>query len=142
MELYGISASVPVAFVLAALYVLALRQWVWPVPDARRAFLTYSPLVLALVAAEWVTVRMYGPLRIRQVLGTAYEPAHLALFVFAVPALANVLGLRGERVGWIRLAFIAGACAALALAVVLMHYHVTDALHGVNGDGGAMPPAH
>jgi hypothetical protein len=62
------------------------------------------------------------------------------VFVFAIPALANLLVIRIGRstakrgIGtWFVVALL---CGALALPVVLTQYGVSEALYGIDDEGG------
>jgi hypothetical protein len=92
--------------------------------------------VLGGLLVEWGALLTLGAVRSRAAIGPAFYPLHLALFVLAVPALANVLTIKrsGRVLGsW----FVVGlVCSAVALPVVVTQYYVAETLYGVDGNGG------
>jgi hypothetical protein len=72
-----------------------------------------------------------GAVRSQAFLGPAFYVAHLSIFFFGTPALANVLLLR-KRGPIVRRRFIAALlCTAFALGLVLLQYGVSEALYGI-----------
>jgi hypothetical protein len=81
-------------------------------------------------------VATMGAVRARETLGPAFYGVYSVLFLTAIPSLANVLMLRGNRPKWWYVLAVACACAIFALPIVLMQYGVSEALYGINGDDG------
>lgn len=134
MELFGIVLAVPAAFIAAAIYALLMRV-VLPHRLITRPALWLSIAVLSGLVIEWAALLAVGPLRSRAIMGPAFYLLHLVLFFLAVPALANLLIIKGgNRVGsWFTVALLS---SALALPLVLTQYVVAEALYGVDGTGG------
>jgi hypothetical protein len=92
--------------------------------------------VLGGLAGEWILLATIGAVRSREILGPIFYPVHLILFFLALPALANVVVLRGPdsvRGSWIVIGFLG---AVLAMPVLLTQYGVSEALYGIDGDSG------
>ena len=136
MELFGIVFSVPVALVASAIYAIFLSAVVKRFEYLTMLFRAGSVLVLALFVVEVVLLSTLGAIQSRGVFGPAFYYAHLAVFFFGTPALANILVLR-KRVGlfghWYA---VAPVCALFALVLVLLQYGVSEALFGVDGMSG------
>jgi len=140
VELFAIVLSVPTAFVASAIYCFLVTKLVASLPFLRPIFVGTSTFVLGLLGLECILLITAGPVRGREVIGPIFYPIHSALFVLDVPALANVLVLK-NRPGFVGRWYIAAPmCAVLALALVLMQYHVTDSLYGPDGTGGPFGP--
>ena len=136
MELFGIAFSIPAAFVASVVYSFVIRWLMAKLPWLKRPALGASVTVLAGLVLEWCLLGAVGVVRGREIIGPVFYPAHLAIFLFSIPALANLLVLArpAGRLGW---CLVAGVlCAALDLPVVLTQYVVTEALYGVDGSGG------
>jgi hypothetical protein len=135
MELFGIILAIPAAFLATAIYV-GLMRFAFLYRPINRLALWLSVAVLGGLLVEWGALLAVGAVRSRAIVGPAFYPAHLALFVLAVPALANLLIIKkgGTILGaWFMVAFL---CSVLALPVVLTQYEVAEALYGVDGAGG------
>jgi hypothetical protein len=72
----------------------------------------------------------------RELVGVVFYPLHLVLFFLGPPSLAILLVGIGRRSLVSRWFVVAAVCAVLALALVLMQYHVAESLYGVEGLGG------
>lgn len=91
--------------------------------------------MLGGLLAEWTLLATVGAVRSRAVIGPAFYPLHLAIFVLSVPALATVLTIktRGTRFdSWLVVAF---ACGLFALPVTLTQYGVSESLYGIEDKG-------
>jgi hypothetical protein len=102
----------------------------------RRLVFAGSLVVLGLFLVELMLLFTFGTVRSRAVLGPGFYVAHSALFFLCTPALANVLVLREG--GWFarRWYFAPVICAPLAFFLVLLQYHVSEALYGLEGISG------
>lgn len=128
--------SAPAAFVAAVIYSLVIRSLLRRRPGAARPLGRVSVIVLAGLILEWVLLATAGAVRSRGVIGPVFYPAHLAVFLLSVPALANILVVTldtEQRSFW----FVVGLlCALLAVPLALTQYAVSEALYGIDGRGG------
>jgi hypothetical protein len=134
MEVFAILGSFPAAFIATAFYRLVLLGLVvrfqWIAKLAKRA----SYIVFALLVVEVILLLTLGAIQSRRLIGPVFSVCHLALFFLGTPALANVLILRhGRSASWV---LVSLPCAALAVALTLMQYAVSDELFGIDGIGG------
>ena len=136
MELFGIIFSVPVAFVASTIYCFFLAQFVAPYEPARHGFWRMGAFVLLAFVLEVLLLVTLGAVRTRAVIGPAFYPAHLLLFFTGTPALANVLVLRRHSARARPWYFAIPVCTAFAFVLVLLQYAVSEALYGVEGEGG------
>jgi hypothetical protein len=130
MELFGIVCSVPAAFVATAAY-SQLVKWLLRWELLREPVVWASLVVLSGLMAEWVLLVVFGAVRIQALSGGAFYPIHLALFVAAVPAVANLMIIKGTGTvigSWFVVALL---CALFTLPVVLTQYGVSEALYGI-----------
>lgn len=135
MEVFAIFLSVPVAFVANVLYCLFLAKVVIKSEDWSRLLRRCSWIVLSLFAVELVLLVTIGAARSRGILGPGFYLAHLAFFVLGPPALDNLLVLRprGVTSRW----YVASVLGTvLAFFLVLLQYSVSEALYGIDGEGG------
>jgi len=131
MELFGIAQSIPVALVASMLYCFLLDRVVFKFERPRRWLLVTSYVVLALFAAELVIVLTVGPERGSAIFGPSFYVVHLRLFFLTVPAFANFLLLKPHRRfvdSWYVASFL---CTVLAFFLVLLQYHVSESLYGI-----------
>lgn len=92
-----------------------------------------SFVVLVVFVVEIALLATVGAVRSRAAIGPLFYSAHLMVFFLGVPALANVLVLRRNVKRW----YVAvPLCTLFALVLVLMQYGVSEALFGIDGDGG------
>jgi hypothetical protein len=135
MELSAMAGAVPAAFVASVIYSHLLRAL--PLSDrTKRILLTASLCVLAALLLEWTLLATIGTLESRALFGAPFELIHFAIFLLAVPALVNVLVFArpGTVLSWW---FVVGLLGALlAFPVVLTQYGVSEALYGIDGQGG------
>jgi hypothetical protein len=131
MELLGIALSVPIALVASMLYCFFLERVVLKFERPRRWLLFTSYFVLALFAAELVLLLTLGAVHSGAIFGHSFYVLHLALFFLGVPSLANFLLLRQRRRivdRW----YVAGMlCTVFAFLLVLLQYHVSESLYGI-----------
>ena len=140
MELFAVVLSCPAALVATALYCLLLNKIIGVRPSVRALFLAVSRVILVLIAVEFVLFATAGAVRGREVIGPAFYPAHLVLFLLGTPALANVLVLRPDPGVFSRWYIVAPICSIFTVVLVLMQYHVTDSLYGPEGTEGPFAP--
>ena len=120
MELFGILCALPGALIASAIYLHVVRA-VLGRATVQRGVHRASVVVLVGVGLEWVALGVLGAVRIRGILGPIYYPIHLALFLLAVPAFANVLLIKNDGSlveEWMPIAVF---CAVLALPLVVTH---------------------
>jgi len=135
MELFAIVLSFPFLFVVTSIYSYVLKRaasrWSWIYPLFWRA----SASVLGLFVLEFIGVMAVGPLELRKSIGATFYPIHLVLFLLAVPALANIMRLQKKsRIFsfWVVTALL---CAIFGVCVVVLQYHVSETLYGIEGEG-------
>jgi hypothetical protein len=135
VELFGVFCSMPAAFVASAIYFGFLRVLIKRVP-VERILIVGACALLGALFAEWALLATLGAVRSRAAIGPVFYPVHLALFMLGVPALATILTIktRGTRFdSWLVVAFASGL---FALPVALTQYVVSEALYGIDGEGG------
>jgi hypothetical protein len=135
MEILGIAASVPAAFVANVLYGYFLSRVVMRQEPLRRALWIASLPVLLAFAAEVALLMTVGAVRSRTIFGPTFEAAHVAIFFLGPPALANALVLWPPK-GLVSWYWAVPICTVFAFALVLLQYGVGDALYGIDGTGG------
>jgi hypothetical protein len=133
VEMFGILCSIPTAFLATALYVVFFRRALRH-PLIRKSALAASAMIFLALALEWILLVTVGIDGTCHTLGRGLYPIHLAVFLLAVPALANVLTITGDTGLLGRWFVVAALGAVLALPVVLTQYYVSEALYGLNGD--------
>ena len=136
MELFGIAASIPVAFVMIALYRLILLKVVARFRWATTLLRPASYVVLGLFAVEIALLVTLGAVQSRALIGPVFVTGHAFVFFLGTPALANVILLRkpaGPAPKWY---VVSSLCTVLAFFLVLLEYHVSEQLFGIDGIGG------
>ena len=99
MEMFGILGAIPAAFVATAVYSNVL----WRVPLTqrdKRVLFAASLGVLGTLLLEWILLLTIGAVAIRSSLGPIFYPAHLAVFILANPASANLLIAAWKAAHW------------------------------------------
>lgn len=134
MEIFGILASIPAAFVASGLYCLLLDRFVRKLDTISRWFQVASCFVLAAFVAEIALLLTLGAVRSRGLIGPAFSFGYFAVFLLGTPSLANLLVLRKRFAGAYGVAVL--LCTAFAFFLVLLQYSVTEALYGIDGVGG------
>ncbi len=133
MEMFGIIGAMPAAFVASAIYSQILIRLPLS-PSMKRYLLWASFFVLGSLVLEWLLLATLGAVQSRSMIGPIFYLVHLALFLLAVPALANILVIgRSEPLSWPQVGLLS---ALLSLPVVLTQYGVAEALYGIDGNGG------
>jgi hypothetical protein len=132
MELFGIIFSIPAALVASVTYIALLKWIIGRLPQLTTPMLAGSGAVLALFVVEIVLLVIMGAARGRGVVGSAFYGLHLVIFILGMPALANVLVLRGR----VTTPLAVTLCTVFAFILVLMQYGVTEALYGIDGSDG------
>ena len=136
MEVFGILFSVPLAAVATLMYSVIVARVRWfnrgrPLAVIRRL----STLALVLIAAEILACSIVGAVQARAMIGPTFVVIHLMLFFLGVPSLSNlfVLGKDDASERW-KYAIV--PCTALAFVLVMMNIYVSEALYGIDGQGG------
>jgi hypothetical protein len=135
MEMFGILFSMPAAFVASITYGAILRRLSLPAL-LRQAATWASAGILGALVAEWTLLATIGTVASRAALGPAFYVVHIAIFFLAVPSLVNLLVLKGGDTvlgWWVTVGVLSGM---LALPLVLTQYGVSEALYGIDGQGG------
>lgn len=136
MEMFGIMAAIPAAFVATGIYLIFLNKFIINNPRLSRVFLLFSYLVLALVVAEAIFLAAFGAVGTRAMLGPIYWRVHGILYLTGVPALANCFMLirsRWASKDWVVICIV---CTLFATYLVFLEYGVYEALFGIDGMGG------
>jgi hypothetical protein len=136
MELFGIAASIPGAFVMIALYRLILLKVVARFRWATTLLRPASYVLLGLFAVEIALLVTLGAIQSRALIGPVFFTGHTIVFFLGTPALANIILLRkpaGPAPKWY---VVSSLCTVLAFFLVLLQYHVSEQLFGIDGIGG------
>jgi hypothetical protein len=136
MEIFGILFSIPVAFIATSLYCLILYKFVRKSELARQIFRMVSYFVLTLFAVEVVLLMIFGVVRSRELLGPGIFVLHLICFFLGPPALVNVLVLKPIDNLSSRWYVVCTLATIFAFLLVLLQYSVSEALYGIDGEGG------
>ncbi len=136
MEFFGILFSLPLAFVLSAVYCAFISRFVREFERARKLFYSCSIVLLTFFGIELALLCGFGAVRSRAVLGPAFSVAHIAFFFLGTPALCNVLVLARRQPVVANLYVAAAICAFFAMFLVIVQYGVAEALYGANGKDG------
>ena len=132
MELYGIALSVPMSFVASIIYSLIVGKitslWIF----LSRPLIWISSLVLVLGVLEVVAVLTLGVVDLQDIVGTQYYRLHLTLFFLVSPSIVNIMKIQ-QAIPLFRKWYVIGtACSILTLCIVLLQYHVSESLFGIN----------
>lgn len=130
MEQFTLILTIPAAFVFCTVYVLFLVYIVRPYAQASLWLWWSGAIVLGCFAVELMLVATVGVPRTRALLGAAFHPVHLALFVGGTPALANLLILRQRRAVAVWACAAVFCCTMLAFGSVVLQYALSEALYG------------
>ena len=131
MELVGIALSIPVAFVVSALYCLLLSRVVLKFERSIRYLRAASYAVLALFAIEVLLLITLGSVRSSALIGRGFYATHLFIFFSGPPALANILVLRRRSKQSFKWYTVACVCTIFAFLLVLLQYGVSESLYGI-----------
>lgn len=131
MELFGILLTIPGAFVFTLVYrsllMIVAPRFPWIAKFIRPA----SYFILSLFALEVIGLVTIGALRSRALVGPLYEPGRAVVFFLATPALINLLVLQQRKV--LKWYVVGPVCTALAFALVMLQFQVSEELYGVEG---------
>jgi hypothetical protein len=136
MEIFGILFSIPVAFIATSLYCLILYKFVRKSELAQQIFRMASYLVLTLFGIEVVLLILFGVVRSRGLLGPGFFIVHLICFFLGPPAVVNVLFLKPINKISSRWYVACTLATIFAFLLVLLQYSVSEALYGIDGEGG------
>jgi hypothetical protein len=141
MEVFGIFLSVPAAFITSSIYCLVLLKFVRKHDRFSRFLWMLSVPIIGLFAIEIIMLMALGVLESRRMLGPGFYVVHILIFFLGTPALANLFLLRrrSESLNKSKLGIIfsiATICAIFAFGSVLLQYHVSETLYGIDGENG------
>ncbi len=131
MELFGILFSIPAAFMVSTVYCLLLEKFILNKNRLSNIFIAISIMVLFLFLTELCFVIGRGPISIQNSIGSIYYILHSFLFFLVIPSMANVLMLQRIFTKFAKWYFIAPICSFVALIAVLLQYHVSETLYGI-----------
>jgi glucan phosphoethanolaminetransferase (alkaline phosphatase superfamily) len=94
--------------------------------------------MIALI--DVIHVVTFGAVAARTLIGPAFWGAHLIVFLFAAPALANVLIMTRKGMWFRRWYATAAVCCVFGVFLVFFQVGVGDALYGPDGVGGPFSP--
>jgi hypothetical protein len=109
MEAFGILCSIPVAFVVSAVYCAILAAAIRRYESLRGPLYTASLLVLFVLVCELVLLATRGAVDSRALVGPAFYAGHVVCFILG---------------------------SIFAFCLVLLQYAVFEALYGVDGTNG------
>jgi hypothetical protein len=136
MEIFAILFSIPAAAVATFVYSQLIARA--PVINRGRLLTTirvFSGIVLGSIGLEIVMLLAIGTIHTRQLVGSSFYPVHTLLFLGGVPSLANLIVL-GKKDGRSRWPYSVLPCTILGFVLVLMQYSVSEALNGIDVQGG------
>jgi hypothetical protein len=133
VELLGVAASLPGAFLLTALYTTILLRVARHLRWVALVFRPASYLVLGLFLLELILITTLGAVQSRTIIGPAFFAVHNAIFFLGTPALANILLLRERRPSRF---LVCSACAIFGFVLVLIGADVNEKLFGIDDVGG------
>jgi len=140
MEILGLALAIPAVLVANLLYVLLVRFGLSRLTTLRPWLLWPSYLVVLLALIDVILVVTLGAVAARTLIGPAFWGSHLIVFLFATPALANVLIMTREGLWFRRWYATVAVCCALGVFLVFFQVGVGDALYGPDGVGGPYAP--
>jgi len=140
METLGLALAMPAVLVANLLYVLVVRFGLSRVTTLRPWLLWPSYVVVMLALIEVILVVTLGAAAARTLIGPAFWVSHLIVFVFAAPALANILVLTREGLWFRRWYATVAVCCVFGVFLVFFQVGVGDALYGPDGVGGPFSP--
>ena len=130
MEMVTIILTVPVAFVLTAIYSIILDQLALRLPELKASIVLISIAVLVGFSLEIILLISFGIVKTREIVGASFYPVHALFFVAVTPALASlfVLRLKGKCNQYLGLFICSSICSLVALMLVLLQYNVAETL--------------
>ena len=132
--------AIPAVFVANLLYVLVVRFGLAHLTALRPWLLWPSFLVVMLALIDVVLVVTLGAVAARTLIGPAFWGSHLIVFLFAAPALANVLIMTRKGLWFRRWYATVAVCCVFGVFWVFFQVGVGDALYGPDGVGGPFSP--
>ena len=136
MEIFAIMFSIPAVAVATFVYSqLIARTGAINRGRPLAAIRLFSGVVLGLIALEMIMLLAIGTIHTRELGGSSYYSIHGVLFLGGVPSLANLIVL-GNKDRLDRFGYSVLLCTILAFVLVLMEYGVSEALFGIDGQGG------
>jgi hypothetical protein len=130
MELFAILLSLPVALLLSSVYCLTLAKVIARSQSASHWLRVSSWVIWGILVTELLLLSTLGAVKSRELIGSAFYFTHVSVFILSLPALANLLVLRGGV--FVRRWFLAAAiCSVVAVPLVFLQYGVSEALYGV-----------
>ena len=140
MEILGLALAIPAVLVANLLYVLIVRFGLARLTALRPWLLWPSYLVVTLALIEVILVVTLGAVAARTLIGPAFWASHLIVFLFAAPALANVLIMTRNGMWFRRWYLTVAVCGVFGVFLVFFQVGVGDALYGPDGVGGPFSP--
>jgi len=136
MELLGLALAIPAVLVANLLYVLVVRFGLARSTALRPWMLWPSYLVVILALIDVILVGTAGAVAARTRIGPAFWGFHEIVFLFAAPALANVLIMTRKGIWFRRWYATVAVCCVFGVFLVFFQVGVGDALYGPDGIGG------
>jgi hypothetical protein len=126
--------------VAAPLFCFVLARFIRPHLNIARVLFYGSIVGLSLFALDLLSVSMFGAVRIRQVIGPAYFPAHAFATLLSAAFLAGslLLGRRNLASRWILVAVMSWVFGVFS---IFYQYGVAESLYGIDGVGGPFSDA-
>jgi len=140
MEILGLALAIPAVLAANLLYVLVVRFGLARVTALRRWLLWPSYLVVVLALIDVFLVVTLGAVAARMLIGPAFWVSHSVVFLFAAPALANVLIMTRKGIWFRRWYATVAVCCVFGVFLVFFQVVVGDALYGPDGIGGPFSP--
>jgi hypothetical protein len=140
MEILGLTLAIPAVLVANFLYVLVVRFGLSRLTKLRPWLLWPSYLVVTLALIDVILVVTLGAVAARTLIGPAFWRFHLIVFLFAAPALANVLIMTRRGLWFRRWYATVAVCCVFGVFLVFFQVGVGDALYGADGVGGPFSP--
>jgi hypothetical protein len=140
MEILGLAVAIPAVLVANLLYVLVVRFGLSRLTTLRPWLLWPSYLVVMLALIDVILVVTIGAVAARTLIGPAFWGSQLIVFLFAAPALANVLIMTRKGMWFRRWYATVGVCCVFGVFLVFFQVGVGDALYGPDGVGGPFSP--
>jgi hypothetical protein len=123
VELFGLVCSLAAAFLASVAYAAVLQRL--RLPHLLRTAVLFASLgVLACLLLECTLP------------GKPFEVLVTLVFLFAIPAPVNLLVIARPDTAWSSWLAIGTLSAALAIPLGLTNIAVSEALYGVDGEGG------
>lgn len=134
MESLAICCSLPMGWLLSAVYCVVLVPRIKAFPRARQWVLLGSLAVVSCFAYELALLGQFGVRGAMARMGPWFSVVHPVVLLLTAPALANALLLPRflERIPG-RPLIATLLCGVLSLVLALLLYTVDDYMHGVDG---------